>query len=66
MNTLTIILLIYVVLDIVLDIAIAITLRIKGWTLRELASWFRNLLRKHQEDFIEDIIYYYGAEDEDY
>jgi hypothetical protein len=54
------------VLDIVLDIAIAITLRIKGWTLSELASWLRNLLRKPQEDFIEDIIYYYGAEDEDY
>ena len=67
MSTLTIILLVYVALDIVCDITIATILRFNGWTLRELAGWLRNLLRKHQEDFIEDIVYFYGdnGDDED-
>lgn len=69
MNTLTIILAIYVALDIIASIIILIVSLLNGWTLREMALWLRHFLKTNQEDFIEDILYDYGDndyEEEDY
>ena len=63
MNTLTIILAIYVALDIIADITIILISRLNGWTLREMALWLRHFLKTNQEDFIEDILYEYGDND---
>jgi len=57
MNALTIVLLIYVILDIVSGIGIYAHLRINGWSKWEMARWFRNLMTKPYEDFVEDVYY---------
>lgn len=56
MNALTIILLIYVILDIVASIVIYAILRLNGWNMASLAYHFRNLLKKPADDFIEDVV----------
>lgn len=55
MNTITIILLIYVIIDIVAGIAIYAHLRRKGWRGTELARRFRDLLREDRYDFLKGI-----------
>jgi hypothetical protein len=55
MNALTIILLIYVILDIVASLVIYAVLRLNGWSRYELARRFRDLLREPADDFLEGI-----------
>jgi len=65
MNALTIILLIYVILDIVSSLAIIGILKWNGWTMRELAVWFRDLIHLPQDDFIEGIVEEYDTDYDD-
>lgn len=67
MKTLLIILAIYVALDIISGVAIYIILRLNGWTGFEMAREFRNLIKFHQEDYVDAFAYRYGLTDnEDY
>ena len=62
MNTLTIILAAYVALDIITGIVVYALIRANGWTRWEIARQFRNLLRWHQEDYVEEFLERYGDE----
>lgn len=55
MNTLAIILAIYVGLDIICGVGLYGLLRIKGWSPCELGRKFRSLLTESADDFLEDI-----------
>lgn len=55
MNALTIILLVYVILDILTSIIIYGILRLNGWSRYELARRFRDLIAKPADDFVEEI-----------
>ena len=55
MNALTIILLVYVILDIVSSIILYGILRINGWSHYEMGRMFRKVIKEPYEDLVEGI-----------